>query len=204
MAKSTPNLSSIGIKFGQCCFSRSSVYILWNFPSSPGKFVDELKGFFCRKLSRSEYQKTARLHTIPDALHWRLGGVSNREIDFGFGCGAVRACVRAKLCAGVRTMIPPGLGRNIGSLWGSCRARPCRAVPPPPRRYQKLRIKLWFCRDLIASGHAATQEVCFLWVSVPKSLQNFRFGCRPAGPDPPAPMVPLVAGVASRRSRGAF
>ena len=25
------------------------------------------------------------------------GGVSNREIDFGFGCGAVRACV--KLCA---------------------------------------------------------------------------------------------------------
>ena len=43
-------------------------------------------------------------------------------------CACVRACVRAKLCAGVRTMIPPGLGRNIGSLWGSCRAR----VPGPP------------------------------------------------------------------------
>ena len=52
--------------------------------------------------------------------------MSNREIDFGFGRGAVRACVRAKLCAGVRTMSPPGLGRNIGSLWGS---GPCRAVP---------------------------------------------------------------------------
>ena len=57
-------------------------------------------------------------------------------------CACVRACVRAKLCAGVRTMIPPGLGRNIGSLWVSvpCRARPCPAVPggarpgrrPPP------------------------------------------------------------------------
>ena len=56
-------------------------------------------------------------------------------------------------------------------------AVPCRAVPgparpgarPPPGRYQKLKIKLLFCRDLIASVHAATQEVCFLWVSVPKS-----------------------------------
>ena len=63
--------------------------------------------------------------------------MSNREIDFGFGRGAVRvcvrACVRAKLCAGVRTMIPPGLGRKIGSLWGSvpCRARPGPAPPPP-------------------------------------------------------------------------
>ena len=43
--------------------------LLWKDPSSPGKFVDELKGFFRRKLSRSEYQKTAGLHTIPDALH---------------------------------------------------------------------------------------------------------------------------------------
>ena len=59
--------------------------------------------------------------------NWRLGGVSNREIDFGFGRGAVRACVRAKLCAGVRTMIPPGLGRNIGSLWGG--VLPCPAPP---------------------------------------------------------------------------
>ena len=61
--------------------------------------------------------------------------MSNREIDFGFGRGAVRvcvrACVRAKLCAGLRTMILPGLGRNIGSLWGSCRARPGPAPAPP-------------------------------------------------------------------------
>ena len=35
--------------------------LLWKDPSSPGKFVDELKGFFRRKLSRSEYQKTAGL-----------------------------------------------------------------------------------------------------------------------------------------------
>ena len=28
-------------------------------------------------------------------IYWRLGGVSNREIDFGFGRGAVRGCVRA-------------------------------------------------------------------------------------------------------------
>ena len=117
--------------------------------------------------------------------------MSNREIDFGFGRGAVRACVRAKLCAGVRTMIPPGLGRNIGSFWGSVPCRPAR-VPGSPGRYQKLKIKLWFCRDLIASGHAATQEVCFLWVSVPKSLQNFVFFSLPAGPDPPAPLVALV------------
>ena len=107
-------------------------------------------------------------------------------------CACVRACVRAKLCAGVRTMIPPGLGRNIGSFWGYCRAVPCRAGARPPRALSKIKIKLWFCRDLIASGHAATQEVCFLWVSVPKSLQNFVFFSLPAGPDPPAPFVPQV------------
>ena len=106
-------------------------------------------------------------------------------------CACVRACVRAKLCAGVRTMIPPGLGRKIGSLWGgSCRAVPGPAGARPPGRYQKLKIKLLFCRGLIASGHAATQEVCFLWVSVLKSLRNFVFFSLPAGPDPPASFVP--------------
>ena len=35
--------------------------LLWKDPSSAGKLVDELKGFFRRKLSRSEYQKTAGL-----------------------------------------------------------------------------------------------------------------------------------------------
>ena len=126
--------------------------------------------------------------------------MSNREIDFGFGRGAVRVCVRACVRA-----CEAGCGREDDDSSGAgpknwkfvgVRARPCRAVPgarPPPGRYQKLKIKLWFCRDLIASGHAATQEVCFLWVSVPKSLQNFGILCRPAGPDPPAPLVALVA-----------
>ena len=36
------------------------------------------------------------------------------------------------------------------------------------------------------------QEVCVLWVSAPKSLQNFGFGCRLAGPDPPASLVAAV------------
>ena len=61
--------------------------------------------------------------------HWRLGGVSNREIDFGFGCGAVRACVRAKLCAGVKgTMVPPG-ARPKNWKFVCFPARPC----PAPR-----------------------------------------------------------------------
>ena len=60
--------------------------------------------------------------------HWRLGGVSNREIDFGFGCGAVRACVRAKLCAGVKgTMVPPGArSKNWKFVGVPCRARRAR------------------------------------------------------------------------------
>ena len=77
------------------------------------------------------------VHLIQRLLtDWRLGGVSNREIDFGFGRGAVRvcvrACVRAKLCAGVMTMIPPGLGRNIGSLWGGSCPVPGPGARPPP------------------------------------------------------------------------
>ena len=55
--------------------------------------------------------------------------MSNREIGFGFGCGAVRACVRAKLCAGVKgTMVPPGARpknwKFVGVLPGPARARP--------------------------------------------------------------------------------
>ena len=130
-------------------------------------------------------------------IHWRLGGVSNREIDFGFGRGAVRVCVRAcvRACEAVcgrEDDDSSGAGPKYWKFVGVCPAVPC---PGPPRRYQKLKIKLWFCRDLIASGHAATQEVCFLWVSVPKSRKKFGFLCRPAGPDPPAPFVALVAGV---------
>ena len=55
-------------------------------------------------------------------------------------CACVRACVRAKLCAGVRTMIPPGLGRNIGSLWGVVpgRAVPCRPGARPPPALSKI------------------------------------------------------------------
>ena len=54
--------------------------------------------------------------------------MSNREIGFGFGCGAVRACVRAKLCAGVKgTMVPPGARPKN---WKFVGVVPCRAVPP--------------------------------------------------------------------------
>ena len=120
--------------------------------------------------------------------------MSNREIDFGFGRGAVRVCVRAcvRACEAVcgrEDDDSSGAGPKYWKFVGGC---PVAGCPAPPGRYQKLKIKLWFCRDLIASGHAATQEVCFLWVSVPKSLQNFVFFSLPAGPDPPAPFVALV------------
>ena len=66
----------------------------------------------------------------PSFGDWGCG--ANREIDFGFGCGAcVCACVRAKLCAGVRQRFLVGLGPRSRSLWGSA---PCRAVPGPPGR----------------------------------------------------------------------
>ena len=57
---------------------------------------------------------------------------------------------------------------------GRAAGRPRRVPLPPGRagRYQKLTIKLWFCRDLIASGHPATQEVCFCRVFV---AQNWFF-----------------------------
>ena len=123
--------------------------------------------------------------------------MSNREIDFGFGRGAVRVCVRAcvRACEAVcgredddSSGAGPKYWKFVGVVPGP--AVPGRAGARPPGRYQKLKIKLLFCRDLIASGHAATQEVCFLWVSVPKSLQNFVFFSLPAGPDPPASFVP--------------
>ena len=126
--------------------------------------------------------------------------MSNREIDFGFGRGAVRVCVRAcvRACEAVcgredddSSGAGPKNWKFVGVRCPVAGAR-CPVPAPPPGRYQKLKIKLWFCRDLIASRHAATQKVCFLWVSVPKSLQNFVFFSLPAGPDPPAPLVPLV------------
>ena len=57
--------------------------------------------------------------------------MSNREIDFGFGCGAVRACVRAKLCAGVKvTMVPPwARPKNWKFVGGRAAVPPCRALP---------------------------------------------------------------------------
>ena len=53
------------------------------------------------------------------------GVVPNREIDFGFGCGAC-----AKLCAGVRQMFLLGLGPPSRSL---CGAGPGRAAAGPSR-----------------------------------------------------------------------
>ena len=67
---------------------------------------------------------------------------TGKSISVSVAVQCVRACVRAKLCAGVRTMIPPGLGRNIGSLWGSC-----PAVPGPPPALSKIKNK-----TLVLSG----------------------------------------------------
>ena len=66
--------------------------------------------------------------------------MSNREIDFGFGC--VRACMRAKLCAGAKgTMVPPGARPKNWKFVGVC-----RALPGPPSRLmvQMLKQKVLF------------------------------------------------------------
>ncbi len=47
------------------------------------------------KYHHRKIKKHSVLTVALDYMHWRLGGVSNREIDFGFGRGAVRACVRS-------------------------------------------------------------------------------------------------------------
>ena len=82
---------------------------------------------------------------------------------------AVRACacVRAKLCAGVRQMFLLGLGPPSRSLWGSGPGRAARALPGG-RAVSRAEKKVLFFRNLIASGHSATPEVCFCRVFVPK------------------------------------
>jgi hypothetical protein len=113
--------------------------------------------------------------------------VSNREIDFGFGCGAVRACVRAKLCAGVkRTMVPPGARPKNWKFVGilPCRAVPCPAVPAVPPDGRDGETKSSVLSHFIASGYSAHRAVCFLGVSFPKSLQNWVLVCCPAGLEP--------------------
>ena len=71
------------------------------------------------------------------------GGVSNREIDFGFGRGAVRVCVRAcvRACeavSGREDDESSGAGPKNWKFVGVCpavpgRARPCPARPGPAR-----------------------------------------------------------------------
>ena len=71
-----------------------------------------------------------------------MGGVSNREIDFGFGCGAVRACVRAKLCAGVRgTMVPPGARPKNWKFVGV--VPPCRPAPRLTGKMSKKKVNFF-------------------------------------------------------------
>ena len=97
--------------------------------------------------------------------YWRLGGVSNREIDFGFGCGAVRACVRAKLCAGVKgTMVPPGARPKNWKFVGvvPCRALPCPAVPAVPPDAPNVETKSSILPHFIASGYSAQRAVYFV------------------------------------------
>ena len=103
-------------------------------------------------------------------------------------CACVRACVRAKLCAGVRTMIPPGLGRKIGSLWGC--ARPGARCPPPPRALSKIKNK-----TLVLSGsdrirtRSYSRGVFPMGFRPQKSLK-FRVPLPPRRPRPPGPNGP--------------
>ena len=105
--------------------------------------------------------------------------MSNREIDFGFGCGAVRACVRAKLCAGVKgTMVPPGARPKNWKFVGVV------PVPAVPFDGADVETKSSILPHFIASGYSAQRAVCFLGVSIPKSLQNLVFVCCPGGLEP--------------------
>ena len=61
--------------------------------------------------------------------------MSNREIDFGFGRGAVRVCVRAcvRACEAVcgrEDDDSSGAGPKYWKFVGVCPAVPCRARPP--------------------------------------------------------------------------
>ena len=64
----------------------------------------------------------------------------NREIDFGFGCGAMRACRACRACvrACVRSCVRvrkgrwfPGLRMIFINLWGAGRPPPSRARRVP-------------------------------------------------------------------------
>ena len=81
--------------------------------------------------------------------------VPNREIDFGFGCGA---CVCVRACEAV-------CGREADVSFGARASEPKFVGPGPGRRAlpggRAVTKKVSFFRNLIASGYSATPKVCF-------------------------------------------
>ena len=118
-------------------------------------------------------------------------------------CACVRACVRAKLCAGVRTMIPPGLGRNIGSLWGGVLPCPVAGarVPGPPRALSKIKNK-----TLVLSGSdrirtRSYSRGVFPMGFRPQKSSKFRVPLPPRWPKPPGSVGPAgVWGALEKRT----
>ena len=55
-------------------------------------------------------------------MYWRLGGLLNQEIDFGFGCGC-DACVRACEAVRAREGIDSFGARPAKSRFVGCRGR---------------------------------------------------------------------------------
>ena len=92
----------------------------------------------------------------------------------------------AKLCAGVRLRCSPcAMGLFCVRAWGRGVSLEARVFEPKfvgvgpsgPVRLSRLgRVlsvvykKVWFCRNLLASRHPATEEVCFCRVFVPQYM----------------------------------
>ena len=101
--------------------------------------------------------------------------VPNREIDFGFGCGAcvcVRACEavcgrEADVSFGARASEPKFVGVRAGP---GRAAGPSRAVGVRTGPVEKVKKKVSFFRILIASGNLAKALKRFSRVFVPKNL----------------------------------
>ena len=132
-------------------------------------------------------------------IYWRLGGESNREIDFGFGCACV-ACVRAceAVCGREGRWVPRVRPKNLNFVVGPA-GRPGPACPARPRWWLgNAEKKVSFFRNLIASGYSAklAEHSCaikvpntiwlrrfllifrFCWFGAPARISPCRFGAR--------------------------
>jgi hypothetical protein len=122
-------------------------------------------------------------------IHRDIGGwgVCPNGKSISVSVAGLRAYVRAKLCAGVKgTMVPPGARPKNWKFVGvvPCRAVPCPARPAAPPDGPNAETKSLILPHFIASGYSAQRAVCFLGVSIPKSLQNLVFVCCPGGLEP--------------------